>query len=355
VYFGTYTDTTSKGIYVSRLDTDGKLSSPELVAEGPNPAFLTVDPQQRFLYAVHEVGKFGDENAGYVSAFAIDPATGRLMLLNKVSTITGGPCHVSVDVSGRVVLVANYGGGSIQSYPVEPDGRLGAAASFIKQSGSSVNPARQKEPHAHWIGVDPANRFALLCDLGLDQVLVFKLDPALAKLTANEPPFARVAPGAGPRHLTFRPDGKFAYVINELDCTISAFAWNSARGELSPVQTISTLPDGVAVQRGISTAEVFAHPSGRFLYGSNRGHDSIAVFAIEDASGELALVDHVPSGGRTPRSFNLEPTGRFLLSANQNSGSVVVFRIDERTGRLAPTAATVSIEKPVCVVFAAAK
>jgi 6-phosphogluconolactonase len=355
VFFGTYTGATSKGIYVSRLNASGQLSVPELAATVPNPAFLAVDPSRRFLYATSEVGTFRDEKAGFVSAFTIDAATGKIALRNEVSTITGGPCHVSVDATGKVVLVANYGGGSVQSYPVKPDGGLGAAASFIKQSGSSVNPARQKEPHAHCIGVDPANRFALLCDLGLDQVLVFKLDPDAATLTPNDPPFARTAPGAGPRHFAFRPDGKFAYVINELDCTIGAFAWNSARGELTSVQNLSTLPVGISVQPGFSTAEVVVHPSGRFLYGSNRGHDTIVVYAIDDASGEMTLVEHVASGGQKPRSFNLDPTGRFLLSANQDSGTVVVFRVDDATGRLTATGTTVAIEKPVCVAFVPVK
>lgn len=351
VYVGTYTGPKSKGIYVSRLDSSGKLSAPELVAETRNPAYLAVDPQHRFLYAANEVGSFNGEKAGSVSAFAIDAGSGRLAPLNQVSTVTPGPCHVSVDATGTVVLAANYGGASVQSYSIRSDGSLADATSVIRQQGSSVNRERQNEPHAHWIGTDPSNRFALLCDLGLDQVLVFALDAATATLTPNDPPFARAQPGAGPRHLAFRPDGRFAYVINELDCTMSVFAWDQQRGELTGVQTISTLPPGAVMEPRFSTAEVVMHPSGKFLYGSNRRHDTLVVFAINDNTGELTLVEHVPSGGQVPRNFNLDPSGRFLLSANQDSGNVVVFAVDAQTGRLTSTGAQIEIEKPVSIVF----
>jgi len=351
VYFGTYTDSTSKGIYAARLDESGKLSEPELVAEGPNPAFLAVDPRHRFLYAAHEVGSFNGEHAGFLSAYAIDATTGHLTLLNQVSTVTPGPCHVSVDASGRVVLAANYGGSSVESFPVRADGSLGAAASVIRQEGSSVNRERQNEPHAHMVATDPANRYALLCDLGLDQILVFKLDAGAATLTPNDPPFVRANPGAGPRHFAFRPDGKFVYVINELDCTVSVFGYNAAHGLLTPVETVSTLPAGETVRPGFSTAEVIMHPSGRFVYGSNRGHDSMVVYAIDDETGKLTLVQHVPSGGKKPRSFGIDLTGRFLLSANQDTSNVVVMRIDEATGRLTPETTIVPLGKPVSVVF----
>lgn len=352
VFFGTYGSATSKGIYVSRLNADGSLSAPELAAEGPNPAFLAVDPQHRFLYAAHEVGEFRGEHAGFLSAYAINATTGKVTLLNQISTVTPGPCHVSVDATGKVVLAANYGGGSVESFPVQADGSLGAAGSVIRQEGSSVNPQRQAEPHAHCVVADPANRFALLCDLGLDQVLVFQLDAAAATLAPNNPPFVRAAPGAGPRHLAFRPDGKFVYVINELDCTMTGYAYNAAHGVLTPVETVSTLPVGVSMQPGFSTAEVVMHPSGRFLYGSNRGHNSIVVYAVNDETGQLTLVQHVPSGGKRPRSFGIDPTGRFLLSANQDSDLVVVLRIDETSGELTPTGGTVAVGKPVSVAFA---
>jgi 6-phosphogluconolactonase len=351
VYFGTYTGAKSQGVYVSRLTADGRLTAPELAAASPNPAFLAVDPSHHFLYAANEIGNFAGGKSGSVSAFALDAHTGRLTALNQLSTVGPGPAHVSVDATGKVVMVANYGGGSVASFPVNPDGSLGAAASFFQMHGSSVNPARQQEPHGHFVTADPTNRFALMCDLGLDQVLVFKLDPAAGTLTPNDPPFARLKPGAGPRHLAFRPDGKFVYVINELDCTLTAFAYDAAHGTLAEVQSISTLPPGEEVRKNYSTAEVFVHPNGKFLYGSNRGHDSLAVFSIDAATGKLTLVEHLPSGGKTPRNFNLDPAGRFLLSANQDSGNVVVFRVDEKTGRLTPTGDSVELQKPVCVVF----
>jgi len=355
VYFGTYTGAKSQGIYVSRLAADGRLTAPELAAASPNPTFLAVDPAHRFLYAINEIGNFAGGKSGSVSAFALDAHTGRLTALNQQSTVGSGPAHVSVDGTGKFVMVANYGGGSFASFPVNPDGSLGGAASFFQMHGSSVNPTRQREPHGHFVTADPANRFALMCDLGLDQVLVFKLDPATGTLTPNDPPFARLKPGAGPRHLAFRSDGKFVYVINELDCTLTALAYDAAHGSLAEVQSISTLPPGEEVRKNYSTAEVFVHPNGKFLYGSNRGHNSIAVFSIDAATGKLTLVEHVPSGGKTPRNFNLDPTGRFLLSANQDSGNVVVFRIDEKTGRLTPTGDSVELQKPVCVIFVPAQ
>lgn len=352
VFVGTYTGAVSKGVYVSRLDDDGTLIQPQLAAETTNPAFLAVDPRGRFLYAANEVGSFKGESAGSVAAYRIDAATGALTQLNQVSTVTSGPCHVSVDTSGAVVFAANYGGGSVQSYLVQPDGSLSAAVSVIRQEGSSVNPERQREPHGHWAGVDPTNRFALLCDLGLDQVLVFRLDVATATLTPHELPFARVKPGAGPRHGAFGHDGRFFYLINELDCTMTVFAFDAERGALNEVQMISTLPPGETVQPGFSTAEVALHPSGRFLYGSNRGHNSLVVYAIDPTSGRLSLVEHVSSGGERPRSFGIDPSGRYLLSANQDTNNVVVMRIDPSSGRLTPTNASITVEKPVSVAFA---
>ncbi len=351
VYLGTYTGAKSKGIYVSRLDASGKLTAPELAATCASPSYLAVDRQHRFLYASNEIKNFEGGQGGSVSAFAVDARTSRLTALNQQSTVTPGPAHVSVDATGKVVIVANYGGGSMVSYPVQADGRLGAPATSIVQHGSSINPMRQKEPHGHCILADPANRFALMCDLGLDQVLVFKLDPATATLTPNDPPFARLKPGAGPRHLAFRPDGLFVYVIDELDCTMTVFAYDAAHGTLSEVQSVSTLPPGEELKKTYSTAEVFVHPNGRFLYGSNRGHDSLVVFSIDETTGKLTLVEHVASGGRVPRNFNLDPSGRFLLAANQESANVTVFRIDEKTGRLTPTGNSVEIDKPVCVAF----
>lgn len=349
VYFGTYTGAKSKGIYVSRMSDDGKFSPPELAAETASPSYLAVHPKGKYLYAVGEVAKFRNQNAGAVSAYAIDGKTGMLTLLNQQSSGGGGPCHIGVDAKGRTVLVANYGGGSVKALPINKDGSLGDSGTFIQHRGSSVDKSRQEAPHGHAILVDPTQKFAVACDLGLDQVLVYKLEAAKAALAPNDPPFATVAPGAGPRHLAFHPKGKFVYVINEMNCTMTAFAWDGKRGALSEIQTISTLPG--PLQRGYSTAEVYVHPSGRFVYGSNRGHDSIVVYSCDPRTGRLTLVEHQPTQGRTPRHFAIDPKGRFLLAENQGSDSVVVFRIDQKTGRLVATGDKIEVGSPVCAVL----
>jgi 6-phosphogluconolactonase len=352
VYFGTYTSEKSKGIYVSRLNADtGALSAPELAAEIRNPSFLAVHPTGGFLYAVSEVGESGGKPGGSVSAFAVQGGTGTLAALNQQSSGGRGPAHLVTDKTGRNVLVANYGGGSVAVLPVGSDGTLKPASAFIQHTGSSVNPDRQKEPHAHSINVDPGNRFAYVADLGIDKVMIYRFGATDGSLTANVPPFAATQPGAGPRHFAFHPTGRFAYVINELHCTITAFTASAADGGLTAVHTISTLPEGQGVIKGYSTADVQVHPSGKFLYGSNRGHDSIVVFAIDDKTGRLTYVEHEPTGGSTPRGFGIDPTGTYLLAANQRSDSVVVFRIDAATGRLTPTGNTVTVGSPVCVKF----
>jgi 6-phosphogluconolactonase len=350
VYVGTYTGAKSKGIYACRWDaTAGRLSAPELAAETPNPSFLALHPNRRFLYAVSETDSFDGKRSGAVAAFAINTGTGGLTLLNQQPSGGTGPCHLSVDRTGRCVLVANYGSGSIAALPVKADGSLGEPASVIQHRGSSVNVQRQQGPHAHQIVTDAANRFAWVCDLGLDQVLVYRLDPAKAALTPNAPPFASVKPGSGPRHLTFHPSGRFAYVINELSSTVTTFACNLTQGTLKELQTVSTLPDDF--KGSSTTAEIEVHPSGSFVYGSNRGHDSLAVFAVDAASGKLTFAGRQPTQGRTPRCFGLDPTGRFLLAANQDSDSIVVFAVDARTGRLKPTGQPVEVPSPVCVRF----
>ena len=345
VYFGTYTRKASKGIYVSRLDTaTGKVTAPELAAEATNPSFLAVHPNRRFLYAVSEAGK-----GGAVSAFSLDATTGTLTFLNRVSSGGAGPCHLVVDKTGKNVLVVNYGSGSVAVLPLEEDGRLKEASSFIQHKGSSVNPKRQQGPHAHSVNLSADNRFAVVADLGLDQVLVYRFDPAKGSITPNEPPFTAVKPGSGPRHFAFHPTGKFAYVINELASTVTAFAYDAARGALSEVQTIGTLPAGFTGTN--STAEVQVYPSGKFVYGSNRGHDSIAVFKVNGKKGTLTLLEQTPTQGKIPRNFGIDPTGRWLLAANQDTDNVVVFRIDAKTGRLSPTGQVLEVGAPVCVKF----
>jgi 6-phosphogluconolactonase len=354
VYFGTYTGTKSKGIYVSKFDSaTGKLDEPELAAETKSPSFLAVHPNHRFLYAVGEMTVLNGKRAGAVNAFSIEPKTGKLTLLNQQSSGGLGPCHVAVDAKGRCVLVANYGSGSIASLPILKDGSLGAPVTTIQHTGSSVNPQRQAGPHAHFITTDPANRFALNCDLGLDKVFVYRLDPKRATLTANDPPFGVVAPGAGPRHLAFSPNGKFVHVINELGSSLTTFEYDPKRGALKELQTLSTLPEKFDGQN--SCAHVLVHPSGRFVYGSNRGHDSIAVFTVDSKSGKLTLVEHQPTQGKTPRNFAIDPSGSWLLAENQASDNVVVFRIDGQTGRLKPTGQTVTVGAPVCAVFVPTK
>jgi 6-phosphogluconolactonase len=351
VFLGTYTGEKSKGIYVSRLSDSGQVTPAELVTVTTNPSFLVVDPSNRYLYAANETDRFRGQETGWVSAYAVDATSGRLKPLYQVASGGRGPAHISIDRTGKTVLVANYGGVSLAAFPVKPDGSLGAATSVIQNHGSSVNAERQKAPHAHCIVPDPANNFALLCDLGLDEVLVYHLDAAAAKLTPNNPAFASVAPGSGPRHIAFRPDGKFAYVINELSCTLTTFAYDAKSGSLREVETVSTLPVGETKKPKYSTAEIAVHPSGKFVYGSNRGHNSISIFRVDENTGKLTMIDNVSTGGGTPRSFGIDPSGRFLLAANQEWGGVAVFRIDEQSGRLNPTDESIKVEKPVSVVF----
>lgn len=348
VYFGTYTsrsENSSKGIYRSVLDLEtGKLSNPVLAAEARNPSFLEIHPGGKFLYVVSEAG-----GAGSVSAYAIGRDTGDLKFLNQQPSGGAGPCHVSIDNAGRNVLVANYGSGSASVIPIKSDGRLGEPTGFVQHAGSSVNPRRQKGPHAHSINVSPDDRFAFVADLGIDKIMIYRLDIEKGTIIANSPAFAKVKPGAGPRHFAFGPSGKYAYMINELDCTVTAFAYESASGALTEVQTITTLPNGFDGSN--SCAEVRVHPSGKFLYGSNRGHDSIVVYRVDLVKGILTFVEHERADIKTPRNFNIDPTGRFCLVANQGGGSVVVFRVDQETGALEPTGHKISIARPVCVRF----
>ncbi len=352
VYFGTYTGGASKGIYVARFDsTTGKLANPALAAETRNPSFLAIDPAHKFLYAVGEVNDAQGKRAGAVLAYALDTKTGALKLLNQQTSGGTGPCYVSVDATGKCVLVANYGSGSIAALPIKSDGSLGEAATMIQHTGSSVNPNRQAGPHAHFITPSPDNRFALTCDLGLDKILTYELHAPEAKLSPAQTPFAQVAPGAGPRHLAFSPDGKFVYVANELHLTVTAFAYDPKGATLTELQTLSALPADYPKTERDSAAHILVHPSGKFVYSSNRGHDSIAVFKRESADGKLSLIQNESTQGKTPRNFALDPSGRWLLAENQRSDSVVVFAVNAETGKLKPTGQTVSVASPVCAVF----
>jgi 6-phosphogluconolactonase len=347
VYVGTYTGK-SKGIYVLDLDLgSGELSPPTLAATTTRPSFLALHPNLRVLYAVNEVDSFAGKNSGSVSAFAIDPATGALTLLNQQPSGGGAPAHLVVDHAGKNVLVANYNGGSVSVLPIAADGSLLPATGFVQHVGSSVDRSRQTAPHAHGIALDAADHFAYVADLGLDKVLIYRYDADHGTITPNDPPSASVPPGSGPRHFAFHPDGRTAYSINELTSTVTTFRHDAATGALEPLQTISTLPEGY--KKTNSTAEVQLHPSGKFLYGSDRGHNSIAIFSIDADTGMLTPVGHQPTGGSTPRNFTLDPTGSYLLAANQDSGKVVVFHIEPGTGQLTPTGHTADIAMPVCV------
>lgn len=352
VFFGTFTNQLSRGIYVSRLDVaTGRLTAPELAAETPNPGFIALSPGGKFLYAANNLNQFNGEKAGAVSAFAVDAATGKLTALNQKSSGGANPCHVSVDATGRAVFVANYTSGSVKSLRVNADGSLSEDGSLMSHTGRSLNPSRQSGPHAHDLVADPSNRFALACDLGADRVMIYRLNAAKATLTPGETPFATVPPGSGARHITFSPGGRFAYVINELACTLATFAWDAPKGKLSVVETVALLPKEVAVDTSMGAAEVAVHPGGRFVYGSVRGHDSLSVFAVDGKSGGLTLVENVPCGGKIPRCFGIDPTGRWLVCANQKSDDVTVFAINATTGRLTPTGQKLPVGAPLCVKF----
>lgn len=348
---GTYTRGDSKGIHAYRLDTStGKAEDLGLAGETVNPSFLAIHPKRPLVYAVSEVESVGGERGGAVSAFSLDPRTGKLTFLNKVSSKGAGPCFVAVDHTGKNVLVANYGGGSVAALPIKPDGSLAEASSFVQHTGQVADPKRQGRPHAHSINVSPDNRFAVAADLGLDKLFVYRFDPVKGSLQANDPPYASVAPRSGPRHFAWHPSGKFGYVINEISLTVTGFSYDARRGAFTEIQTISTVPADYKTGPGDSTAQIVVHPSGKFLYGSNRGHDSIAVFSVA-RDGKLTPVEHVSTQGKIPRNFNIDPTGGYLWAANQNSRSLVIFRIDKNTGKLTPTGQKLELESPVCVQF----
>lgn len=354
VYFGTYTGEKSKGIYAYRFQpSSGKLTDLGLAGEIASPSFLAIHPNQRFLYAVSETASFDGKKTGAVSAFSIDAQTGKLTLLNTVSSEGEGPCHLMVDGSGKALMVANYGSGSVAVYPLSPDGRLGKASAFIQHTGSSADPQRQQGPHAHCVGFSRDNRFAFAADLGLDKLMIYRFDARKGTLTANEPAFEKSNAGAGPRHFAFEPGGRFAYVINEMQSSMTALAYDARKGSFKHLGTVSTLPKDFTGKN--SGAEVEVDPAGRFVYGSNRGHDSIAVFAIDSGKGTLTAVDHTPTQGKVPRGFGIDPTGAYLFAGNQNSDTVVLFRRDAQTGKLTPAGPVLKIPSPVCVKFAAAR
>ena len=351
LYVGTYTSGKSKGIYLFRFDKDtGELKQFKAV-HAINPSFVTVAQTAGHLYAVNEVSQFGGKSSGAVSAFAIDAKTGDLRFLNQQPSAGADPCHLIVDRTGQYVLVANYSGGNIAVLPIEKDGRLGPATDVAQHKGSSVNRERQEGPHAHCILLDRSNTHAFAVDLGLDKIMIYQFDASHGKLRSNKQPSVSVKPGAGPRHFTLHPSQKYAYVINELNSSVTAFAYNAAAVTLTEIQTVSTLPGDYSGPN--SCAELVVSSSGKFLYGSNRGHDSIVSFAIDQRTGSLSYIEHVATQGRTPRNFTIDPTGAFLLVANQNSNTIVTFRIDRNTGKLKPTGQIAYVPSPVCLQFGA--
>ena len=352
VYVGTYTAKGSKGIYAYRLDaTTGNMTSLGLAAATENPSFVVIHPSGKFLYAVNETQNYAGKSSGAVSAFSVDRSTGKLTLLNQVASGGADPCYLSFDKSGKHLLVANYTGGNVSVFPVQENGKLGEASAFMQHKGSSINPDRQEGPHAHSIDLSADDRFAMVSDLGLDQILVDRYDDVHGTLTPGDPPFTKVEAGSGPRHLKFHPNGKTAYLISELRNTVTTYSFDSKNGTLRTQQTISTLPKDF--QGHSEAAEIQMDPSGRFLYASNRGFDSIAVFRIDAREGSLENFQIVPSGGKAPRYFTIDPTGSRIFVANEESGNIVMFTIDQKTGKITQTGDELKLDSPVCVQFLA--
>lgn len=350
LYVGTYTSKGSEGIYVYRFDAEtGSLSKIHTVKSVVEPSFLTIDKSRKFLYAVNETEDYEGKKSGAVSAFAIDRKTGNLTFLNKVASLGGAPCHLSVSENEKFVFAANYSGGNVAVFPVEEDGSLGASVDFHQHSGNGANKKRQEAAHAHSINLDEKNKFALVCDLGVDKVFIYELDKKTGQLTTNPAQnFYQTKAGAGPRHLAFHKNGKLAFLINELDLTISSLRYDHEKGTLAEIQTVSTLPEN-ASRTGATCADIHVSPNGKFLYGSNRGHNSLVVYKIDEKTGTLEYVEHTSTGGKNPRNFAIAPNGKFLLAANQSSDSIIVFSIDEETGKLTQTTNKATISMPVCL------
>lgn len=342
VYFGTHTAGPGKGFSLSHFDSgSGRLSTPEFLMEAAAPAYFVIAPDGRRIYTCN--------STGFVSAYSIDPVTATLTFLNQQPSGGGDPSYVSLDRGGHYLLAANYEGGNIAVWALKPDGGIGERTAFAQHTGSSVNPQRQAHAFAHSIRVDLTNRFVLAADLGLDKLFVYRFNAKNGTLAPNNPPFVQVKPGSGPRHVVFHPNGRWVYLVTEMGSTVIQFDWNDRGGVLKESQTVSALP---ADFHGTSAcAEIAVHPGGKYLYVSNRGHDTIAVFAIDAKTGRLTLVEHVPSGGKTPRNFDLDPTGRWLLATNHGNNTAMVFRIDQATGKLTPVGSPVEVPYPFCGRF----
>ncbi len=351
VYVGTYTAGKSEGIYVLKLDLQsGDLKPHKIVKNVVEPSFLTVDKKRRFVYAVNETVEFSGKKSGAVSSFAIDQRTGDLQFLNQQPSLGGAPCFVTTSEDSRFVLVANYVGGNVAVFPVENDGKLGVSTDLAQHTGFGPNKDRQEAAHAHSITLDRNNRLAFAADLGIDRLMIYQFDSKTGKLIPNKvQPFFQAKPGAGPRHFTFHPNGKFAFLINELTSSITSLSYDEKLGTLKEIQTLSTLPK--SFDDANTCADIHVSPDGKFLYGSNRGHDSIASYRIGKNDGKLEFVEHTMTGGKRPRNFAIDPSGKFLLAANQDSDSIVVFRIDKKTGKLSPSGTSADVPTPVCIKF----
>lgn len=356
IYVGTYTHTggdlpvREEGIFWFHFDENSGKLTREGAARSESPAFLALTANGRFLYAVNELNCYPNPPGGGVSAFAVEPASGQLTFLNRVPSHGADPCYISLDKTEKWVLVSNYSGGSVSVYPVAANGQLAPQSDFIQHQGHGPNPKRQEKAHAHSIQMDPANRIALVADLGLDQIKLYRLDRAQGKLLAHTPASMALHPGAGPRHLEFHPNGRWVYVVNELDSTLALFHYDPAAGSAVHRQTVSLLPEAYTGERW--AADIHIHPNGRFVYASNRGDDSLAIFQIDPVDGKIALSGRVNSGGRMPRNFGIDPGGRWLIAANQKGNNLVVFALDPENGSLTPTGEAVEVMAPVCIKFA---
>jgi 6-phosphogluconolactonase len=348
VYVGTYAKPDAKSIFLYRLNgTTGELNPVNAFKGGENPSFLILTPDQRQFFAVNEVGEFYGRKTGAVSAFSVDNKTGNLVLINQQATGGGAPCYVSLDKTSKFLMVANYSGGNIILFPLQPDGKLGNFTALQQHQGSGPNKKRQESPHAHCIIPSPDNKFALAVDLGIDKIKNYRLDLGQGGLVPNPDADFSTQPGAGPRHLTFHPNGRYAYLINELNSTVTALVYNSSNGSFTELQTMPTLPTNFTGES--FCADIHVSANGKFLYGSNRGHNSIVVFGINGSTGKLSLVEHVPTQGKWPRNFGFDPSGSFMLVANQNTNNLFSYRVDTQTGKLTPTGHSAEVPAPVCV------
>lgn len=349
LFIGTYTEpekSRSEGIYVYRMDpSSGKLAFERVVKGVVNPSFLTFHPEHNFLYAVNEVRSFAGQSDGGVSAFSIDPTSGEVTPLNQQPSYGDDPCYISVEQTGRYAMVANYTSGCVATFPILPDGKLSSATQVIQESGFSVVPERQTGPHTHCVLPDSANRYAIVADLGLDKLMVYRIDLQQGKLQQHAE--VNVQPGAGPRHMAFHPNGQHIYLINELNSTLTCYFYQD--GSFTELQTVSALPENF---KGKSfAADVHISPDGKYLYASNRGHDSIVCFQIDEGTGWLNYRSHTPCGGKEPRNFAIDPSGTFLLVANQKTNNIVTFKRDLLTGELISTRHKAKVSMPVCLKF----